>query len=83
MKKYCYSPESNCSGEESSLLSLYTLGLFNQSYKYDEQSRETQRNTSFSNQFNVNQSIEYSESSDEVNKLRIAVQKFYKSQLCI
>lgn len=69
LKKYCYFVNGICSGETSSLLSLYTLGLFNQSYLYDQQSREVVRNTSFANDFNIKQDIEYSESSDEVNKI--------------
>lgn|GEM_PF-746195 len=59
LKTFNYSTENN-------QLNKYSLNLFNQTYAYDDNERNVEAKTSYSNDFIVSQKNSYSENSDDI-----------------
>ncbi|MCM3318049.1 DNRLRE domain-containing protein [Rummeliibacillus stabekisii] len=66
LKTYDYTTESN-------LLAKYTLGLFTQSYAYDDKERIKQIVAGYDKDFTVTQETAYKENSDDINNTRYKV----------
>ncbi|KON68885.1 hypothetical protein AKG34_08850 [Peribacillus butanolivorans] len=66
LKTYGYTSETN-------LLAKYTLGLFTQSYSYDDQERETKRQSAYDKGLSVTKETLFKDKSDDIGHVKYSV----------